>query len=282
METKPLIVERTYNASIERVWKAITDKDQMKEWHFEIDEFKAEKGFKFSFTGGDENVQFTHHCEVLEADPPNKLSYTWTYPDYKGYSVVTFELFKEGDKKTRVRLSHSGLESFPQDNENFGISSFTEGWNSILGDSLKNYVETEIISLSVDIHSSAETIWNILLNPGDSWGKAFGGGSFVKSDWKPGSSVTWTDLDGGIGAVGIISQIEEGKLIRVDMFDNIDDINNPNAVPGEYSEIYTINTRGVETELIIESGPLAKKYIKDHSAMWEDAVNIIKETAEKK
>ena len=50
METKPLILERTYNAPIEKVWKAITDKDQMKEWYFELDEFKAEKGFKFQFT----------------------------------------------------------------------------------------------------------------------------------------------------------------------------------------------------------------------------------------
>ncbi|WP_316812363.1 SRPBCC domain-containing protein [Pedobacter heparinus] len=50
METKPLIVERSYNAPIEKVWKAITDRDQMKEWYFELKEFKAEKGFKFQFT----------------------------------------------------------------------------------------------------------------------------------------------------------------------------------------------------------------------------------------
>ncbi|HEY1009998.1 MAG TPA: SRPBCC domain-containing protein, partial [Daejeonella sp.] len=52
METKPLIVERTYHAPIERVWKAITNKDQMKEWYFDLSEFRAEKGFKFSFVGG--------------------------------------------------------------------------------------------------------------------------------------------------------------------------------------------------------------------------------------
>ena len=122
METKPLIVERTYNAPIEKVWKAITDKDQMKEWYFELEEFKPEKGFKFQFTGGDDTVQYLHECEVIVADPPNKLSYSWTYPEYcDGYSVVTFELFSEGEKKTKVRLSHEGLDSFPKDNPNFAV-----------------------------------------------------------------------------------------------------------------------------------------------------------------
>jgi uncharacterized protein YndB with AHSA1/START domain len=146
METKQLVVERTYNATIEKVWKAITNKDQMKEWYFDIKEFKPEKGFKFSFTGGDEKVQYLHECEVIVADAPNKLSYSWTYPAYSGYSVVTFELFKEGEKKTRLRLSHEGLDSFPKNNPNFAISSFTTGWNSILGDSLKKFFEMDIIS----------------------------------------------------------------------------------------------------------------------------------------
>lgn len=144
METKPLIVERSYNAPIEKVWKAITDRDQMKEWYFELEEFKAEKGFKFRFRGGDEKVQYLHECEVLVVDPPHKLSYTWTYPEHnKGYSVVNWELFKETEDKTLLKLSHEGLETFPKDQPNFAVKSFTEGWNFILGESLKNYVEVQ-------------------------------------------------------------------------------------------------------------------------------------------
>ena len=145
METKPLIVERSYNAPIEKVWKAITDKDQMKKWYFELKEFKAEKGFKFQFTGGDDKVQYLHECEVIVADPPNKLSYSWTYPEHNtGYSVVTWELFEEGQGKTRLKLTHTGLDSFPNDQPNFAITSFTEGWNYIIGESLKNFVEKDI------------------------------------------------------------------------------------------------------------------------------------------
>ena len=144
METKPLIVERSFKASIEKVWKAITDKDQMKEWYFELKEFNAEKGFKFQFTGGDEKEQYLHQCEVIIADAPNKLSYSWTYPEHNnGYSVVTWELFKEGENKTRLKLTHEGLDTFPKDQPNFAVASFTEGWNNILGASLKKFVEKD-------------------------------------------------------------------------------------------------------------------------------------------
>ena len=141
METKPLIIKRTFNAPIHRVWTAITDSKQMKEWYFDFNEFKAEKGFKFQFTGGDEHVQYLHECEVLHVDPPHKLSYSWVYPAYQGYSVLTWELFSEGDDRTRLKLTHEGLESFPQDNPNFRVESFTAGWTYFVNEALPAYVE---------------------------------------------------------------------------------------------------------------------------------------------
>lgn len=141
MESQPLIVERSYNAPIEKVWKAISDKDQMQQWYFKFEDFKAEKGFKFQFTGGDKHVQYLHECEVLECDPPNKLSYSWTYVDYQGHSVLTWELTAEGENKTHLKLSHSGLESFPQNNPNFRVESFSTGWNYFVNKALPAFVE---------------------------------------------------------------------------------------------------------------------------------------------
>lgn len=141
METKPLVVERTFNAPIQRVWAAITDNHQMKEWYFDLEHFKAEKGFKFQFTGGDEHVQYLHECEVLEAEPPHKLSYSWSYPAHQGYSVLTWELFEESEQRTRLRLTHEGLESFPQDNPNFRVESFTGGWNYFVNEALPAFIE---------------------------------------------------------------------------------------------------------------------------------------------
>jgi uncharacterized protein YndB with AHSA1/START domain len=138
-----VIVERTYNAPISKVWKAITDRNEMKKWYFDLAEFKAEPGFRFQFTGGQEGgIQYLHLCQILEVVKEQKLSYTWRYDGYAGNSIVTFELFEEGNM-TRLRLTHEGLNSFPSDNPDLDSKNFTEGWNSILGESLNNYFERD-------------------------------------------------------------------------------------------------------------------------------------------
>ncbi|HQW02016.1 MAG TPA: SRPBCC domain-containing protein, partial [Saprospiraceae bacterium] len=52
MSFPPFIIERTLNAPIDRVWQAITNKSQMKQWYFDLADFKAEVGFQFEFIGG--------------------------------------------------------------------------------------------------------------------------------------------------------------------------------------------------------------------------------------
>ena len=43
----PIIVEHSFDASAETVWRAITDVDQMRQWYFEnIPDFRAEVGFR--------------------------------------------------------------------------------------------------------------------------------------------------------------------------------------------------------------------------------------------
>src|SRR5690349_2774333 len=115
MKNEPFVIERTFNAPVEKVWKAITDKDQMKKWYFDLAEFRPETGFEFSFEGGSEEKSYLHLCRVTEAVTNKKLAYSWRYDGYPGSSVVTFELFPEGDK-TRLKLTHEGLETFPLNN----------------------------------------------------------------------------------------------------------------------------------------------------------------------
>lgn len=140
MNNEPFVIERTYNAPVEKVWEAITNKDQMKQWYFDIATFKPEVGFEFTFDGGSEEKTYTHLCKILEVIPNKKLSYSWRYKDFEGNSVVTLELFAEGDK-TRLKLTHEGLETFAQDKKDFAKESFAEGWTYILGTSLKNFLE---------------------------------------------------------------------------------------------------------------------------------------------
>ena len=141
MKNKPVIIEETFNTSIEKIWHAITDKDKMKHWYFDLDEFKPVVGFEFKFSGeGHKGEKYMHLCKVTEAIPNKKLQYSWQYENHQGNSLVTFELFDEGDK-TRVRLSHEGLETFPQDNPDFAKESFTGGWTDLITKSLRKYLE---------------------------------------------------------------------------------------------------------------------------------------------
>jgi uncharacterized protein YndB with AHSA1/START domain len=138
MHPEPLVVEKILNAPVSRVWKALTDVEVMKKWYFSLSDFKAEPGFEFSFTGENNDIKFVHLCKVTEVIVERKLSYSWTYEGYPGYSEVTFELFPQGET-TRLKLTHAGLETFPQDS-NFARENFVGGWNYIIDTSLKNYL----------------------------------------------------------------------------------------------------------------------------------------------
>lgn len=141
MKNQPIALERLLNAPIQKVWTAITNKDEMKQWYFDLVEFKPEIGFQFQFTGGPQDgVQYLHLCEVTDVIPEKKLTYSWRYQGYPGNSFVTFELIAQNEQ-TLLRLTHTGLETFPQDNEDFASQNFVEGWNHIVNISLKNHLE---------------------------------------------------------------------------------------------------------------------------------------------
>ena len=136
-----LVFERTYHASIQKVWEAITVKEEMKKWYFDLDEFKPEPGFEFEFTAGATNdKQYRHLCKVTEVFPEKKLTYSWRYDGYPGNSSVTFELFEKGND-TLLKLTHAGLESFPASNPDFARSNFIQGWTHFVHSALKGFVE---------------------------------------------------------------------------------------------------------------------------------------------
>ncbi len=73
MTQKPIVIEQLYDAPISAVWDAITEKELMKEWYFDLEDFQAVKGFTFQFTGGPQDgIQYLHLCEVTEVIPRKK------------------------------------------------------------------------------------------------------------------------------------------------------------------------------------------------------------------
>jgi uncharacterized protein YndB with AHSA1/START domain len=132
MTAKTYTIERIFNADKKDVWCAITEKELMKQWYFDLAEFKAEVGFIFEFADGKEGgKQYLYRCEITEVIKEKKLSHNWCYVGYEGLFYLTYELFSEGNK-TKLILTHSGIETFPNDVKDFAFHNFETGWNYIM------------------------------------------------------------------------------------------------------------------------------------------------------
>jgi uncharacterized protein YndB with AHSA1/START domain len=113
----------------------------MRQWYFDLPAFEPVVGFEFQFYGqGHKGEKYLHLCRITEVLPGKKITYSWRYDGYEGNSFVSFELFDEGNK-TRLKLTHQGLETFPQNNPDFAKESFAAGWTHLIGVSLKEFIE---------------------------------------------------------------------------------------------------------------------------------------------
>ena len=131
----PFVIERTFNSPVSRVWKALTDKEEIKLWSFTITEFEPRVGFDFTFYGEQDTKRFVHFCRITEIIPERKLVYSWRYENVIGISYVSFELFPEGNK-TRLRLTHEGLENLAHAGPQYVRTNFMAGWTSIFDQGL--------------------------------------------------------------------------------------------------------------------------------------------------
>jgi len=138
----PVIVERTFKAAVDTVWKAITDLDQMKQWYFEeMESFKPVVGFETRFTIHHEGKLFPHILKVTEVKTGTRITYSWRFEGNPGESFVTFELFAEG-RNMRLKLTHVGLETFRPDRyPDLSRKNHLRGWTSLIGESLKEFLE---------------------------------------------------------------------------------------------------------------------------------------------
>jgi uncharacterized protein YndB with AHSA1/START domain len=141
MKTSPFVIEKTFNAPVTKVWEAITVSGQMKQWYFDLPGFKPEVGYEFEFSGGpDDGPQYLHLCKVTDVVVGKKITYSWRYDGYPGNSFVTWELFEEGNK-TRLKLTHEGIETLGPGNPDFAKENFAQGWTDFIDKALKDFLE---------------------------------------------------------------------------------------------------------------------------------------------
>ena len=136
----PVNIERTFDAPMETVWKAITEIEQMKKWFMgELHSFKAEVGFETEFMVRHEGKEYPHLWKVIEVEPGRKYSVEWRFKGYSGSSLATMELFAEAGG-TKLRLTHAGLESYPRGATELSRANFASGWSSLINEKLPDYL----------------------------------------------------------------------------------------------------------------------------------------------
>ncbi len=173
------------------VWEALTNKDKMSVWYFDIPDFSTTPGTTFEFYESEEK-QYLHRCEVLECVEGKLFKHTWQHPnESEGTSVVTWTL-DEKDGVTTVMLTHSGLENFADGGDALKPENYQMGWDAIVKTNLRNFlVGIERLVFEVEIKAPTSRIWNSLWDHENYkvWTMPFCEGSYYTGKIKPGERI---------------------------------------------------------------------------------------------
>jgi len=124
--TKSVVIEKELPYPPEKVWRALTQGQLIKEWLMEND-FQPVVGHRFSFRSTPApNWNGIIDSEVLVVEPNKKLSYSWGTLGLESVVVWTLDAVEGG---TLVRMEHSG---FGPDQE-FAYKGATYGWQRFIG-----------------------------------------------------------------------------------------------------------------------------------------------------
>ena len=138
----PVVVTQKFAESLDRVWQAITQRDQMQEWFFsEIESFEPITGFETRFNVVCENKNYLRVWKLLDVVPGEKIVYDWRYDGLPGAGKVTWEL-QESDSGTQLTLTNEIVETFPEDDPNFKRESCEAGWGYFINEQLPDFLSS--------------------------------------------------------------------------------------------------------------------------------------------
>ncbi len=140
-EDEPVIVEQTFPVPLPRLWRAITDPDEMREWFFtELEDFRPEPGFHTEFDVHHDGKTYRHVWTITEVVPQEKIVYDWSYAGMPGRGHVVFELAETDDGGSRLKLTNTVSEAFPEDDPAFRRESAVEGWTYFINGRLPAFL----------------------------------------------------------------------------------------------------------------------------------------------
>lgn len=121
--------EKTFEHSIDKVWKAITNAEELSTWFVNAD-FKPEIGYNYKFKALGEEECPLITGEVKKATPYT-LVYTWEVENTNVQTLVSWEL-EEVNGQTKLTLVHSGISQYPGDTAVKMFNSFKGGWENCM------------------------------------------------------------------------------------------------------------------------------------------------------
>jgi uncharacterized protein YndB with AHSA1/START domain len=121
-EGRAVRLRRSYGASIEEVWDALTNPERIGRWFLPISgDYRLGGHYQFEGNAGG---------EILECDRPNRLKVTWVYPQSgtpADVSEVEVRLAAAGDEATVLEMEHVAV--VPDEMwEQFGPGAVGVGW----------------------------------------------------------------------------------------------------------------------------------------------------------
>ncbi len=128
-----LVISRTYPASVERVFKAWTDANQLGQWFAPTDDYTTKANVDLR-VGHEYRIAITHKGGNVHTvlgtyrliDPPRKLVYTWRWEGGPmADTLVTVDFTPDGEA-TKVTITH---EQFTNTEDR---DKHNEGWNGCL------------------------------------------------------------------------------------------------------------------------------------------------------
>lgn len=122
--------EVVFKQPIDKVWNAISKAEEISTWFIPAD-FKAEKGYKYTFTSPPNEKGCTVISgEVINASP-YLLIYTWIVADTKTETTVKWELTSTAEG-TKLNLEHSGISNYAGETAVAMFESFNGGWDNCI------------------------------------------------------------------------------------------------------------------------------------------------------
>ena len=137
-ETMTVRIERTFQASAQRVFNAWTSEEVMRRWWQVEREWETSEAEVDLRVGGAvrvvmrdpaKDVEYGGGGLYTEIDPPNRLAFTWLWDGDTRRTLIEID-FEETDGATTVSFVHSGLW------DEAAVRSHEGGWGGVF-DGLK-------------------------------------------------------------------------------------------------------------------------------------------------